>query len=103
VRARQEAGVGRVAAVRADLVGAQPPLHRPDLELALADVAEVLGRPQEHVDDNPERPEQHRGRHAYRDDHLVFDAAAGVLAVQNASASQIAITNNPDIRSMAVK
>ena len=54
-------------------------LHRLDLELALAHVLDVLGRPEEHVDERPEeRRDDARGRRPSRGAR-VLDPAARVL------------------------
>ncbi len=79
VRAGQEAGIGGVTAVRAGLVGAQPALHGPDLELALVHVGQVLRRAQQHVHEHAHEREQRGGRDAHADDHGIVDAAARVL------------------------
>ena len=60
-RADEELGLDRGAADRAvRVVAAEPLLHRPDLELALADVLQVLGRPEEEVDERPEERRDER-------------------------------------------
>ena len=65
-RAHEEVGVDRATADRALLLTLiEPPLHRLDLELALAHILEVLGRAEEHVD---ERPEERRDRADHRRD-----------------------------------
>src|SRR3954453_15029148 len=51
-RADEEAGIDTGSADGAvEVLLSQPFLHLPDLELALANVVEVLGRAKEHVDD----------------------------------------------------
>jgi hypothetical protein len=55
----------------------EPGLGRRDLELALADVVEVLGRAHDQVHDRPdEREQRRRGRAGNQ--HRVLDAAASV-------------------------
>jgi len=65
-------------------VGAQPELElvqprfgRVHLELALANVVEILRGAHDHVDDRPQEREQ-RGRGGTADQHRVGDAPAGV-------------------------
>ena len=78
-RADEEVLVDLGPADRAvQIAGAEPLLHRPDLELALAHVLEVLGRPEQHVDERAdERDEAERGRDP--DEQPVLDAAPRVL------------------------
>ena len=79
-RADEELLVDLGAADRAvEVARAEPPLHRLDLELALAHVLEVLRRAEQHVDQRPdERARRPIARHD-TDDQLVRDAPAGVL------------------------
>ena len=58
----------RAADRAAQVAGAEPLLHRLDLELALAHVLEVLRRPEEHVDQRPDerRRSPDRGRRPRR-------------------------------------
>src|SRR4249920_2138456 len=57
----------------------EPLLHRLDLELALADVLEILRGPEEHVDDRPDegRDRAEDRRHPYHPG--VLDPPAGIL------------------------
>src|SRR6185503_7431812 len=79
-RADEEAHLDLGAADRAMHVAArQALLHRLDLELALAHVLEVLGRPEEHVDQRADegRDQPEHGR--YPDEPRIFDPPPRVL------------------------
>src|SRR3990170_3733844 len=54
-------------------------LHGADLELSLADVLEILGRPKEEVDDRSEKRRHQPEQRRHRDQPRVVDSAAGVL------------------------
>src|SRR4051812_15717996 len=62
----------------AEVARAEPPFHRLDLELALPDILEVLGRAEQHVDQRPDEWDDADRSHD-ADDQLVRDAAARVL------------------------
>src|SRR5262249_35653829 len=66
LRAAQVAALDRVLAVRARLLGqlAHAKLRRPHLELAFLGVVEVLGRPQDRVDERADEREERRQRRA---------------------------------------
>ena len=66
-------------AVRAAQVGAEAPLHRPDLELALVHVLEVLRRAEDRVDERADEREDERGRDGDRDEDRIGDAPPRVL------------------------
>jgi hypothetical protein len=57
----------------------EPLLHRPDLELPLANVLEVLGRPEEHVDQRPEERRHGAEHRRHRHEPGIVDPAARVL------------------------
>src|SRR4051794_18742095 len=75
VRAAQEVVLDLVVAVRAQQVAGavQPRLGGLHLQLALADVVQVLRRAHDHVDDRADEREQRRDRRG-ADEHGVFDA-----------------------------
>src|SRR4051794_28599890 len=77
-RTDQELLLDLRAAYRAmQVAAAEPLLHRLDLELALADVVEVFGRPEQHVDQRPdEGHDADRGHDP--DDQRILDAPARV-------------------------
>ena len=54
-------------------------LHRLDLELALAHVLEVLGRPEEHVDQRPDERRSTPSRVETHDEQRILDPAPRVL------------------------
>src|SRR5690349_6882046 len=68
--------VGRVDAI----------LDRLDLELALAHVLEVLGRPEEHVDERADVRDHERDEHRETDEQRVFHPALRVLVRPKAEA-----------------
>ena len=79
-RAREVRRLDLRAADRAALVDLREPLlHRLDLELALARVLEVLGRPEEHVDDRPEERREQADERREADEPRVLDAPPRVL------------------------
>ena len=57
----------------------EPLLHRLDLELALARILDVLGRPEEHVDDRPEERWEEADDRRQRHEPRVLDPSARVL------------------------
>ena len=79
-RADDEGRVDPAAADRAaEVVVGKPLLHRPNLELALAHVLEVLRRPEEHVDERAEERREQAEQGCHRHEPRVVDPAAGVL------------------------
>src|SRR5262249_27581706 len=70
---------GRAAHRALLLVLAQAALDRLDLELALVHVREVLGRPEEHVDERAEEGRDRAHERREPDEHRLGDTAAGVL------------------------
>src|SRR5262245_50538292 len=57
----------------------EPLLHRPDLELALAPVLEVLGRPEEHVHEGAEERRDEAEHDGHPDQPRVLDPPSRVL------------------------
>ena len=89
-RADEERRLDLGAADRAVQVApGEPLLHRLDLELALAHVLEVLGRPEEHVDQRAdERRDERRARSPSPTSHGSSIRRRASLKTQNAIASQ---------------
>ena len=95
VRAGEEVGLDVAAAARAHALLAESPLHRADLELALAHVVEVLRRAQ----DRCTRARRRTGRRAPSTIETPTSTGSSMrrlasLYVQNTSASQSTTTKN---------
>src|SRR4051794_4782882 len=80
VRAAQERLLDLVLTMRAevDVLLVQARLDDLDLQLALADVLQVLRRPDDHVDDRPGEREEEGGTGRGGDEERILDPAAGV-------------------------
>ena len=77
--ADEEAGLDRGAAHGTTFVRRAQRLERLHLELALAHLVQVLGRPEEHVDDGADEGRHEAEHRRHRDEPGILDAAPRVL------------------------